>query len=343
MGAEERKTKADISAAMKRYNLLRGILAVWIVFGHCSDYMTVPPGILFWVKRFNLVCVGIFFFLSGFGLEHSLQTKKDYLRFFLLRKCGGLFLMAVVQYIFGELGCYAMHYYVPYKNIRDLLHRFASGVNWFVWELMLFYLLFFLTARFIRQRHIRMGVMLILCIAVIAVLRRMGAGNSWYYSSLAFPAGMGLRICRDELEKRIRFWPAILILLSAAALFGLPAFLIRDDGLLSVYGKNLFCVFTALCGTVILTKLPLKGKLPAFLSKISPEIFLYQFSAASFMLIYAQHHRWTERGYGFVLCNVLLTLVLAVVFCGLRLLITKGFRRLRKKTDGGMHSAQERT
>ena len=329
MDAEDGKKRADISEAMKRYNLLRGILAIWIVFGHCSDYMTVPPGILFWVKRFNLVCVGIFFFLSGFGLEHSLQTKKGYLRFFLLRKCGGLFLMATVQYLVSDAFAHIMHWFLRYEDLADFLQRFVSSVNWFVWELMLFYLLFFLAALLIKAASVRGCVLLFLTVLMIAVFRRLEMGNSWYYSSLAFPAGMLLRIHKERLEKHFRFLPALLICVLPAALFGGAGFLLKGDGALSIYAKNLFCVFTALSGTVLLMKLPLRGRVLAFLAKISPEIFLYQFTAASIMLVYAMHHKWTERGFGFVLCNVLLTLILAPVFCGLRLLLSAGFRRLR--------------
>ncbi len=331
MDSDRTEKRADITAAMKRYNLLRGILAIWIVFGHCSDYMTVPGGILFMVKRFNLVCVGIFFFLSGFGLENSLQTKRGYLKFFLLRKCGGLFLMALLQYIASFITGRVMGFLMPYKDLEDMLRHFLGDVNWFVWELMFFYLLFYLTALLIKPHHVRMAVMFILCILMIEALRRTELGNSWYYSSLAFPAGMALGIFKKPLEERLRFAPALAVSLAAAAAFGAAGLLLKGDGLLSVYGKNLFCVFTALCGVLLLVKIPLRGKVLAFLAKISPEIFLYQFTAASVMLVLAQRHHWTERGYGFVLLNVLLTMILAPVFCGIRLLTVSLFRRTSKK------------
>ena len=331
MDSDKREKRADITAAMKRCNLLRGLLAIWIVFGHCSGYMTVPSGILDIVRRFNLVCVGIFFFLSGFGLENSLQTKSGYLKFFLPRKCGGLFLMALLQYIVGFVTGRVMGFLLPYEDLWDMLSHFARDVNWFIWELMLFYLLFYLTARLIRPQYVRMTLMLLLSVVMIALLRRTDAGGSWYFSSLAFPAGMAVRIFKEPLEKHFRFVPALLILLVPTAAAGAAGFLLKGSDVLQVYAKNLFCVCIALGVAVLMTKIPLRGKVLSFLALISPEIFLYQFTAASIMLVWARDHRWAERGYGFVLCNVLLTMLLAPIFCGIRMLAVSAFRRRRKK------------
>ena len=310
---------------MQAYNLLRGLLAIWILLGHCSGSITVHTTVFSALQKFNLGCVGIFFFLSGYGLENSLKRKKDYLHHFLLRKCGSLFIMAAVQFFVSMAFEFILRYHVPIGTPGEFFHRLFRDINWFVWELMLLYFLFYLMARLIRKEGLRLILLFILSIAFLVLFWALKMGGSWYYSTLAFPAGCALCMYREQGEKEVeRHYVPILLMTSVfAALSAVAAFFTDKAGLLSVCGKNLFCVALALLGVLILLKLRPEGKILRYLARISPEIFLYQFTASAILYAYAIRHKWEERGLLYALCNLLLTLLFAAVFSEIRIRLQK--------------------
>lgn len=60
---------------------LKGIVAYAIIIHHLSQKMQVP-GLLSIIGYIGFICVAVFFFISGYGLECALKNKENYLKHF---------------------------------------------------------------------------------------------------------------------------------------------------------------------------------------------------------------------------------------------------------------------
>ena len=74
--------------AIRRYlsasrNELKGIAILWVVLFHAQLGLS---GLGYQIQRIGYGGVDLFFFLSGFGLYHSLERSSD-LRGYLKRRC----------------------------------------------------------------------------------------------------------------------------------------------------------------------------------------------------------------------------------------------------------------
>lgn len=73
-------------SSVQNLNYLRGMMALWIVLGHCGAKFSDETLWLFIIHKSCLIVVGFFLFLSGYGLELSLDKKENYLEGFLQKK-----------------------------------------------------------------------------------------------------------------------------------------------------------------------------------------------------------------------------------------------------------------
>ena len=132
----------------------KGILAILILLCHLHARVELFThsilGTLF--TALGYLCVGAFFFLSGYGLNESL-TKQDYLAAFPRRKLLPFFLVC----------CFTVALYV----LRDLLvgssiqpkavlQSFLFGKTvvdhgWYLQAQLLFYIIFYLIYRFVPE------------------------------------------------------------------------------------------------------------------------------------------------------------------------------------------------
>lgn len=76
---------------------LRGICAVEIVIGHIGVVSKSP--VLFLNRKAGILIVGLFFFLSGYGLMYSMQKKKNYMRRFIKCRIPKLLFPAIPVYV----------------------------------------------------------------------------------------------------------------------------------------------------------------------------------------------------------------------------------------------------
>ena len=137
-GIKKREALPDETDALKELNSLRGVFALEVIIGHVVRYENC---LLFPFGKFMIVSVAFFFFVSGFGLAHSLKCKKDYLNLrYILSKPVFLAAAAVITYIVyvlvGIIGPLQLKYVKA-----DVLRGFYSGTNWYIKEQILFYLL----------------------------------------------------------------------------------------------------------------------------------------------------------------------------------------------------------
>ena len=168
--------------AMNRYRYLRGLLAIWVVLGHCCMYTDVEFPILEEMQEFNLFCVGVFFFQSGYGLCRGLDQRKDYLRGFLLKKPLRLFLLAVIAGIVNVLIQLSLG--KTYDSVYYLAKSVREFINWYIWVQVLFYFLFFLAAKLIKKDGVRLILMTIAVLISMEMFRHTDLGFAYYTSGL---------------------------------------------------------------------------------------------------------------------------------------------------------------
>ena len=184
---------------------LRGLCAFEIMIGHIG--LATGSAILYPNRKAGILIVGVFFFLSGYGLAYSACTKEAYLEKFVQKKLIKLILPAcIVYYIYSMVLC------IEEKSLYKLIDlfnpiQFFRQTNWYFWALLRLYLLFYLLYKYYagENKEIIINAMLILFVAVCYIA---GVGQPWYGSTVCF--GVGLLFYEHEIgikkiivEKRV--------------------------------------------------------------------------------------------------------------------------------------------
>lgn len=260
---------------LSRLNALRGVFAIEVAIGHVFRYEIT---LLYPFGKFMIISVAFFFFISAFGMSYSLHTKPDYLnvRTFLIGKPLYLFLIAVLFFVFNLIVDLICPLDLGFLK-RDVLPTFLRQTNWYLFELIGFYLLFYLLYRFVPEYRV-----LIMCgitLAAIIGLYVLGgaAYEAYYASSLAFPLGL---LFGEHYEKVRTFihgvWGYFVIII--LAVFGLACLLWDDGGMISmVFMRNAICLAGVLIVYLIVCRFRFGNRAMELATKYSLEIYLSQF------------------------------------------------------------------
>lgn len=123
--------------------VLRGICAVEIMLGHIG--IATGSLLLYPNRKAGILFVGIFFMLSGYGLSYGVSHKETYLDHFLLKKMLKILIPAVIIWIVAR--GVQMLLDPPIHNITS----FFESTNWYVWEILGYYICFWLVYKLLRQ------------------------------------------------------------------------------------------------------------------------------------------------------------------------------------------------
>lgn len=204
---------------------LKGALSLFIVGTHISS-LCQPDEALLWLRVCNLLtplALVFFFFLSGYGLMTQLRLRT--LRTpttspatlwagWLPRRLWGLtkpflfFFLVATFFLFAGYG---------FDNLSEGLYRFKiqlwiwrRGIPgpltaaWYLWELMLLYLFFYLSFRYVR----RWGRALLLLVVLTGLLMLGGwkaiFGYYWLRYPLCFSVGVAYAIYERSIYKRVK-------------------------------------------------------------------------------------------------------------------------------------------
>lgn len=250
---------------------LRGISAIEIMIGHIG--LATDSVILYPNRKAGILFVGIFFLLSGYGVAYSTEHKPDYLKHFLLKRAMKILLPAyfikVVMIIFDSL----------LRNTAEPLtihlRSFFTGLNWYVWEQLLFYLIFWIAYKVApRYLEIIVGAVSVVFIGAAYIY---GMENPWYGSSLCFVLGL----CLYKLKKRkveygrvgyciLTGGLAVALIVSMGAFF-----LLGNDSVLgNPIARNVASVSFCMVTVLLLHKLRVVNSVSVHLGRCSYEIFL---------------------------------------------------------------------
>lgn len=140
------RTESEELISRHNTGILKGILCLFVFMHHLSFYKT--DGIVF-PAFFGLgdIAVGVFFFLSGFGLMKQHMRKEDYHKGFLDRR----FVKVLYPYIFVTF-IYWLYYFITDRrqSLLEVLSALFRGepivsYSWYIVEICIIYLFFFLS------------------------------------------------------------------------------------------------------------------------------------------------------------------------------------------------------
>ncbi|MCR5805168.1 MAG: acyltransferase [Clostridia bacterium] len=284
---------------------IQGFAAVAIILHHLSQDLVERSGPFEFLTECGVIFVGIFFFFSGYGLYTSLKTKPDYLKGFLRKR----FVTILIPFysciaVFTVASCICGAKYEPLELLGILSGwSLINSHMWYIVEIAILYLAFFIFYRLIKNRTVATILMSIFVLGMMAGSLYLCHGKDfscsywfmgewWYNSTFLFVIGIIVSKHSELFTKIAR--KAYIILLP---LFGVLTFFFYKrtihalktysywseiPGIDPAYGDKLRCLVVQLpfiiCFVffVLLVMLKVKFGNPVlkFLGSISLELYL---------------------------------------------------------------------
>ena len=196
---------------------IQGFSAVAIIIHHLSQELAEGAGDIAFFQELGVLFVGIFFFFSGYGLYTSLKTKENYLKGFIGKRLAAVLIpFYICNFIFIINSCITGAKYKPLQ----LFYRLSgwlllNGHMWYIVEIAILYLAFFIFYRLIRNRTaatIAMSIFVLLMMAGSLMLchgrdfecRNWFMGEWWYNASFLFIIGILVSKHSDGIRKIAR-------------------------------------------------------------------------------------------------------------------------------------------
>ena len=253
----------------------------------------------------GIVFTGLFFFFSGYGLITNVREREEYLRTFPARRLPAV--LVPFWAVNGLLVLLERYAHGNRSGVKETLCKISgvtliNGNGWFVIEITLLYLAFYILFRLIRQRDLALVLLCLFTLALIrfGFLRGHGTtvdkstwfrGEWWFNSTITFPAGMVYARFREKADAFCaRHYP---VLLSLSAVLGLVSlgvsvytvvhfgyyheymsFTMRRDELLTLASQMAACLTFAAFVLLLGMRIALGNRLLVYIGGISLELFL---------------------------------------------------------------------
>lgn len=176
---------------------LRGICALAIMLRHIRITDFAPLNVFDYLGN---PIVGIFFFLSGYGmLTRIKQTGIDnYMNGFILKRCVPLF----VEYIFVWIFNFVCMFLV--SGNFDFLKKIITPYSWFIIMIEVLYIVFYIGYKLFKDNLKRLIIFVTISeLALIIALSVFGVGECWYLSLLCFSGGMIYSVVNFNKKKTL--------------------------------------------------------------------------------------------------------------------------------------------
>lgn len=162
------------------------------------------------------------------------------------------------------------------SDLHSLGTNFFQLTNWYIWEQIFFYIIFYLTCKFC-PKYKCIAVLIVTAFAMTIVFYA-GWIEGYYASALGFPLGMFVGEYYEKVTKWLMSVGGKIAVLLGCAL-GMTALMFDENSLVGmVYLRNILCVSGLLLLLMILKNVHFRNRILKFLQKHSSEIYLFQFS-----------------------------------------------------------------
>lgn len=214
------------STLPKEYSVaLKGILSLFIVGSHISGWLQ-PNETLLWLRICNLLTplsLVFFFFLSGYGLmtQHRLRTLRapsatsaELWEGWLPRRLWGL----VKPFLFFSLiSAFFLLAGEGFDRFSEGIQTFfislnywvvgiptPLGVGWFLWELIILYVLYYISFRYIRAKGWAVWGLVALTLLLILFAWRADFGYYWMRYALSFAVGVAYSLYEQKVYIQVK-------------------------------------------------------------------------------------------------------------------------------------------
>lgn len=297
----------------------RGISMLLVVASHFAGWWITAAGenrILYAGTRMGVYGVASFFLLSAYGLAKSAGEKKVGASFF-WRRVKSVYLPYLIFAFLIEL------YTGGVWNLERIVHVLSGKEYWFITNILLFYLAFFLIWRFVGE-NFRIWVLGAVIILYSVWLFYDGRQSFWYLSNLAFWLG----VLAARYEKQICRWfrkgyplqvAAWVVLLIGIAAWGIHAKYVPVGFPMELYSRAAAASLWAVSLMWFAPLRPKKEKLMIFIGKHSLTIYLLH------TFFYYRLTEWLDVDYRI---RFLLSLPLMFILApALDILVQKGIQK----------------
>jgi len=182
---------------------LRGVAALCVMLGHITSLYP------WYIQRLfpGELCVGLFFFFSGYGLYKSYSERgQSYLTGFWWKKFRTIYLPFLYAETFMTLSVLIVNSNISFTELvlgATGIHLYNSAL-WYIIELLIINFLFWCFAKFFklsqRAELVRVWILAYICFLTLGVLT--GIGTWWYISSSGFLLG-ALACNKEHIIKKI--------------------------------------------------------------------------------------------------------------------------------------------
>lgn len=253
---------------------LRGAAALYIVIFHLSGMWSYlnseySAGIIDQIWH-GYLAVGLFFFLSGYGISVSLQNKPQYLNGFIKHRIGGL----LIPYIICNTIYFGFEYIADRSiKISDVFYSFVKGTpfalyTWFIESIIIFYLIFYFSFIIFKDKKKAICTIFFGQFMYMSILYLLGWNEHCWLGCLCFSLGVVVGNFKEKVYnfiiKHNSYYGIIIV--------GIVAILaIRYNKIL--FGQS--AVFFVCFWVFLYTKVHFQNRVLHSLGKISLEIYLY--------------------------------------------------------------------
>lgn len=247
---------------------IRGICAIIIVLSHIRRTDFVLLNVFEYVGG---PVVGIFFFLSGYGIVTRIKQVgiNNYMDGFLKKRILPLLLESVFIWLF-----YCICMLCVTQSFEFLSSTILSPHSWYIVAILVIYVLVYLGHKLFKS-NIKAMIAFITSVDLIAVivLSLLSVDQYWYKSLLCFAAGMIFSFAEVKKEKTM---PVIIGFGILTVMFGGGEYLLKNTSL-EVVRALLYNAFAVSFSIVVLNMgryVKFKNPFFALCGKMSLEIYL---------------------------------------------------------------------
>lgn len=265
---------------------MKGIFACLVLLCHIRS--EVPElnntiiGML--LTSFGYLSVGMFFFLSGYGLEIKKRNDSKYMDNFVINRIVPFYcicIIAILIYIPVNVYFNGIHSI----NIKLILQSFLFGRTivrngWYLQAIICMYFIFYLMHMHKNKKN-QMSILAGELFVYICCCYLFSENATIYYESiLAFPLGIVWADQKERLDSLIKSYytalvPEIFIIFSVTVLLGNGLFGLRIE-FVQIIIKMLSSVFFVILTLVIVRRFSVQNKLTLWLGDIYAEIYILQ-------------------------------------------------------------------
>ena len=267
-------------------------------------YGNIDKGPINIFNDMGYMLTAVFFFFSGYGLLISFLSKPDYLDSFLIKRLPSVLLpFWLINIIYMLLNRFV---YGKREGIIEILKDFfglqtVNGNGWFIIEITVIYLLFFVIFRLVKNRDAALTILSITVLVIVPFVLTRGhkadgakelwfQGEWWGNSTVTFILGMLYARFKDNWDAFFKklYYPKLIITAVLAVLMHIVAVVVNwsmgyyhagmptavRDAIVTIIVQNIdACIFVMFI-LLLSMKISLGNRFIKFISGVSLELYL---------------------------------------------------------------------